>query len=627
MCSIAGRISYERYLNPTISLIQQHRGPNDLGQHFEELNGKCIHLIHNRLSIIDLSIAGHQPMISDDGNAVLIYNGEIYNFESLRTKHLAHEPFHSRCDTEVVLRLYQKLGITFVKELNGDFAMAILDKRLNKLFLIRDHFGVKPLYYISNGTCFAFASEIKALIAFGIPPKLNVEGLSNYFVFKYSPLQETLFAGIVRLPPSHYLEYDIPSGVSRIERYWKVTKISLPENVEQLRSRLYELIKEAVEIRLMSDVPLGTFFSGGLDSSIIASFLKNKSEITHYTARKSANDLKKEGTTSDYEFAQKLGKDWQMRLVPIDIGSEVANPDLIRTIAYFSDDLIADGSQIPSFLITKEASKSSVVILSGMGADELFCGYKGHQLALLAKYTDHLPAFFKKPLFSYLSDLKPGVGYFKAYKRHLKTFGNYQSYDKAKFGLFSIVGDYTNALSVLNQASDTPIEIINSYFENENSVFDNLFQFELDNFLVKNLHYVDRMCMANSMEGRVPFLDYRLVEFAFSLPVKMKLSPSGKTKLILKETFNDILPTDLIRRRKAGFGMPLRSILSSRKKVDGLLDYDLFNGLGHFSVDSIHRIINNHVDGMEDNSALMFALISFQYWYKMWIDASTHPTA
>ncbi len=619
MCGIIGIISKDYFILDKIDKTLHHRGPNDSGQYSTVIENKSILFFHNRLSIIDLTMAGHQPMISKDKETVLIYNGELYNYEELRKKYLSNVSFHSRTDTEVILELYEKFGINFVKELNGDFAMAILDKRLSRIYLIRDHFGVKPLYFASSKDQFIFGSEIKAILEAGVAPKLNSSGLSNYFVFKYSPLQETLFEGVNRLPPAHYLEFEIGSGEYSINRYWQVSKIELPNKNKELKQKLFELLKNAVEIRLMSDVPVGTFFSGGIDSSIIAYFLKNKGEITHYTARKSAIDLKKEGTTSDYHFASSLAKSWGLNLVPVDISSSEANPELINLIQYYSDDLIADGSQIPSYLISKEARKSSVVILSGMGADEIFCGYKGHQLALLADYMDSLPTILTRPVYKIFSKLDPGRGRFKAYKRHLKQFGRYHSYGKAKYGLYSIVGDYQNAVSLLRNSDNSAMRIIQDYFDNENSVIDNLFHFDTDNFLVKNLHYVDRMCMANSMEGRVPFLDYRVVEFAFSLQKNNKISTFGTTKHLLKETFQEVLPKQLIHRRKAAFGMPLRSILSSRDKVNILLDFEFFYGLGHFSIENIQRVIDNHISGREDNSALIYALISFQFWYKKWI--------
>jgi asparagine synthase (glutamine-hydrolysing) len=620
MCGISGYISPHSFDGSASRASLQHRGPDSSGEYRETIAGKKVCLQHTRLSIIDLSNAGHQPMISNDGTCVIIYNGEVYNFKELKSRFLKGYRFNSQTDTEVILCLYQKLGISFVKELNGDFAIALLDKANSKFYLIRDHFGVKPLYYfIKNGDLF-FGSEIKSILAYGINPEMDEEALENYFVFKYSPQSNTLFKNIRRLPPSHFLELDISNGHHSLSKYWAISKIVLPESYSRRKEELYSLIEDAVKIRLMSDVPVGTFFSGGIDSSIIAWFLKDIPQITHYTARKTLVDLQKEGTTSDFHFAEMLSRIWGLNLIPVDISSSEANADLIDKTLWFSDDLIADGSQIPSWLITGEARKTSTVMLSGMGADELFFGYKGHQLAFLAKKFSNFPSFILNPVIHLLASLNQGKGIFKPYKRHLKQFGRYYSgFGKNRYGMFSVVGDYYNAVTLLNNPQHTAMNIFDSYFNNDEDIFDNLFRFDQENFLVKNLHYVDRMCMANSMEGRVPFLDCRIAEFAYSLPLDEKISPFGDTKRIMKDCFSPVLPKALIARRKAGFGMPLRSIFSSEKKVYELLDIGFFSGFNIINIDHIKRIIKNHIDGKEDNASLIYALISFRLWYEMWI--------
>jgi asparagine synthase (glutamine-hydrolysing) len=255
-----------------------------------------------------------------------------------------------------------------------------------------------------------------------------------------------------------------------------------------------------------------------------------------------------------------------------------------------------------------------------MGADELFCGYKSHQLAFLANKLDRFPTGITNTVARMLAGLNQGKGLFKPYKRHLRQFGKYYTRGNLKYGFFTVVGDYENAVSLLKNPQGSSLKVFEEYFVSGRNVFDSIFHFERENFLVKNLHYVDRMCMANSMEGRVPFLDYRIAEFAYNLPVEYKLSGTGITKRILKDTFRTILPDDIIRRRKAGFGMPLRSIFSSEKKVYDLLNLDFFGGFGEFCPDQIRRIINNHIIGREDNSALIYALISFRLWHSMWLE-------
>jgi asparagine synthase (glutamine-hydrolysing) len=620
MCGISGYIALNDQNHEASLLIQQHRGPDAKGKFLDEIAGKKICLQHTRLSIIDLSEAGRQPMVTEDKTCVIIYNGEVYNFLELKKKYLSAYHFHSRTDTEVILNLYHKLGIAFLKELNGDFAIAILDKRINRLFLARDHFGVKPLYFFDSLGGFYYGSEIKAILGFGIDPVLDKEAIENYLVFKYSPQNSTLFSGIQALPPAHYLELDIVSGKYAINSFWLLSKKWTGKIFRECSHELFDLMSDAVNIRLMADVPVGTFFSGGIDSSIIASFLRDKPQITHYTARKSQNDLAREGTSSDFYYAERLAHVWGLHLIPVDIGSQEANHELINTSVYFGDDLIADGSQIPSYLITREARKSSVVILSGMGADELFYGYKGHQLAFIADKLDRLPSILTNPVTHVLAGLNQGKGLFKPYKRHLRQFGKYYNKGSLKYGFFGIVGDYDNAVSLLKSPQGSALKVFGNYFGSGGDVFDNLFHFERENFLVKNLHYVDRMCMANSMEARVPFLDYRVAEFAYNLPVNYKLSGTGTTKRILKDAFKVILPPKVIHRRKAGFGMPLRSIFSSEAKVYELLELEFYAGFNEFNADAIKLIVNNHISGKEDNAALIYALISFRLWHRMWFE-------
>lgn len=599
-----------------------HRGPDGGGVHCEIINGRQIWLGHRRLSIIDLSQAGCQPMKSADGQFVLVFNGEIYNYRSLRDRYLSDRVFTSQTDSEVLLGLYEKYGIDCLRYLNGDFAFCILDKKRQKMFLVRDRVGVKPLYYYNHGKVFAFASEIKAFKAAGLLLELETDQLQNYFVFKYVPGDATLFRHVKRITPGCWLEYDLGAGNFKVHRYWTLKKDPVYDSLkmDEAQEVLYDLLKDSSSIRLMSDVPVGTFFSGGMDSSAIAYFIKDIPAITHYTARKAKEDLGREGSSSDYFYARKLAAEWGLNLVPIDIGQSETNSELIRQVISFSDDLIADGSQIPSFLITREAGKMSKVMLSGMGGDELFYGYAGHQISLLAFYLDKWPAILARGGAKLGASLAQGRGMFKPYRRYLHKFGKYFNSPRSeRYGAYNLVGDLKNALSVCHDSSQPAFDIFQHYFGNDDELFDQIHRFEIENFLVKNLHYLDRMCMANSVEGRVPFLDHRLVEFAFSLPRKFKLSGLGCTKVILKETMKSHFPKYLVKRRKAAFGMPLRSIFSRQGKITGLLELDFFRNLDSISLDNIDRVIERHVSGREDNSALIYALISFQEWHKLFI--------
>ena len=622
MCGITGSVSRSHFDVKSMLNAIKHRGPDATGSIEKKISDKNIFLGHQRLSIVDVSSAGHQPMSTGNEKIHIVFNGEIYNFKALRRAHLADYSFNSETDTETILYLYEKYGIDFINDLNGDFSFAILDEFKGKLFLARDRVGVKPLYYFNSGGHFLFASEIKSILASGLTFELDKEQVENFLVFKYQPENNTLIKNIERVPPGHIAELDINSGKLKFTCYWKLKKDkeTAALNYNESTDYLKELLTDSVDLQLMADVPIGTFFSGGVDSSIIASLVKDHKEITHYTARKSAEDLKKEGSSSDYDYAIKLGRQWGLDLVAVDIGSDKANLDLIQKTLYYSDDLIADGSQIPSYLITREAVKKSTVMLSGMGADELFYGYPGHQISLLSSYLNKLPGGISKGISSFFSSLEVGKGHFKPYKRFLQKLGKYNHLGASRFGFLNIVGDYNNSVSLLKKHQGSALEIFNSYFLETENTFDAITHFEFNNFLVKNLHYVDRMSMANAVEGRVPFLDYRLVEFAYSIPREYKISHFGTGKRILKDAFSAELPAYLIKRRKAGFGMPFRSIFSERKKINSLLDIRFFSDMDIFSIEHLNKIIDSHINGYEDNSALIYALISFQEWYKIFLN-------
>ncbi len=622
MCGIAGYFSEKETNGHAMMKAILHRGPDSSGYFEEVIGGRKLFFGHQRLSIIDLSESGSQPMQTLDGLITIIFNGEIYNFQKLKQQYLKECKFRSSTDTEVLLYLYEKLGIEFVKLLRGDYAIAIYNKPARKFFLIRDHVGIKPLYYYSDSSSFVFASEIKSILAAGVIPGLNQDQLQNYFVFKYVPGNETLFSGIKRIPPGHYLEYHLDENFFSINEFWKLKKDKQFEGISynEAKEFLFEKLDQSVNMQLMADVPIGTFFSGGVDSSIIAYFIKDNKEIIHYSARKNEDDLKKEGTTSDFFYANKLAQAWNLNLSPVDIGSNETTTEIIRKTIHYSDDLIADGSQIPSYLITRQAGKKSRVMLSGMGADELLFGYPGHQISLISEMMDYFPRPISAGLNKFFASLKQGKGSFKAYRRYLYKLGSYYHHGRKRYGFFNIIGNVEDAVNMCTSNGDALQILFESYFENDADVFDNITKFEFDNFLVKNLHYIDRMSMANSVESRVPFLDKEVIEFAYSLPRKFKLPSPAKTKHILKDAFTKRLPDYVLHRRKAGFGMPLRSIFSKQSNVSQLLDMNFFSSFSYFKRTDIENAISNHLVGKVDNSALIYALISYQEWYKMFVN-------
>lgn len=616
MCGIAGYVSKREWSGSAMVDSLIHRGPDGRGAYTEKWGEHNVFMGHTRLAIVDLSKNGQQPMMSHRREGVIAFNGEIYNFETLRQSLKSSVPFRSTTDTEVLLELLAKRGMEALPELNGDFAFAYLDRNNQKFYLVRDRLGIKPLYFSWHSGTLHFGSEIKAVLAGGVSAELETDNLQRYFAFKYSPGQETLFRGIERIPPAHYLCMDLQSGQLTTHKYWSPQKVEVGKTYSDRCEELRELLTDSVKMRLVADVPVSTFLSGGLDSSIIASILRNEKDIRHYCATKDEKDIRAEGTSSDAAFADSLAADWALNYTRIPIGNQSLTPEMIRTTLRFSDDLIADGSQIPSYLITQNASAKSTVVLTGMGADELFFGYAGHIITRWADQLDGAPSLLSGAMAKTMAMAHPGKGRLKAVKRYLYKLGRYYRHPH-RFAPLSVVGDWNTSLSVFPGDESALESLLEKY--HSPSGLQSLEGFERDNFLVKNLHYTDRMSMANGMESRVPFLDHRLVEWAYSLPFSDRLSGVAHTKRILKDSFKADLPTGILKRRKAGFGMPLRSLLANPETVSQLMDPAFFANFDGFNADSIQRIITDHRAGVADHSSVIYSLISFEHWYKMYI--------
>ncbi len=607
MCGILGYISDAPAAFDAAAALKAlvHRGPDHAAHFAESTAGKTVVLGHTRLSIIDLTDAGNQPM--HDGPVSMVYNGEVYNYRELKAKYLKGETFRSGTDTEVVLKLYRKLGARFVEELNGDFAIAILDREQKKFFLYRDRLGVKPIYLHRSRGMLAFASEINTFKAAGLPLTFDEGGIGNFLVFKYSPGQSTLYKETERLAPGHFLETDLETGAETLHRYWslrekrKVWTGSYGEAKEVLREKL----GAAVQRRLTADVPISNYLSGGLDSSVIAHYLRG-GDHTHYCAVKHAADLRAEGTTSDGYYARKLAADWDLKLTEIAIGGEQLTESHIAAAARACDDPIADGSVIPAMLIAEQAAREHRVVLSGMGADELFMGYNGHLLQRLSSLSAKVPGL-QSAMGPALRKVAAGRGPFKAYRRYLQKWGNNLGKDFEP-GRYSLVGDVDSALSLF-KGEHRYGEVFAPYFTDEEDPALAMLYFETDNFLVKNLHYLDRSSMAYGLESRVPYLDHALVEWAAGLPEHYKLDRRLRSKAILKDAYADVIPAYVTKRRKAGFGMPLRSLFSNPALLDRLLPEASCESLGCIDMNALRRIKAEHLSGEKDQSALMYAVV------------------
>jgi asparagine synthase (glutamine-hydrolysing) len=437
--------------------------------------------------------------------------------------------------------------------------------------------------------------------------------IGNYLVFKYTPGQNTFYREVDRLEPGHQIQVNLDTGVSIKEPYWNLNHgaESFRGSYADAQSELRRLLKNAVESRLVGDVPIANYLSGGLDSSIIAHYLRG-GHHKHYCAVKQKADLQAEGTSSDGFYARKLADEWNLDMEEISIGLDQLTPELISEAVWACDDLIADGSVIPAMRIAKHAAVDHRVVLSGMGADELFLGYNGHMLLRLSEYAGTIPGL-KSMLAPMFRKVAAGKGPFLAYRRYLQKWGNNLGKDFEP-GRYSVVGDLDSALSVFKGKAGYE-GVFSPYFDHGGDMWDGLLRFETDNFLVKNLHYLDRSSMAYGLESRVPFLDHKVVEFAASLPVGFKLGWDLQSKRILKDAYGDVLPRYITHRRKAGFGMPLRALLARPEVLNSLLPIDFYAGFGSFDVDAIKRLITAHQSGKQDQSALIYALIAFRFWW------------
>ncbi|MCX7975300.1 MAG: asparagine synthase (glutamine-hydrolyzing) [Candidatus Aminicenantes bacterium] len=603
----------ETVLRMTQTLI--HRGPDEDGFYDDDL----LSLGMRRLKIIDL-VTGRQPIANEDKSIWTVYNGEIFNFLDLRSElekrgHL----FKTKSDTEVIVHLYEEEGIDFVHRLNGMFAIALWDKRNKRLCLYRDRLGIKPLHYSLLPDGLIFASEIKALLAAGIDREIDLEALSQFFSFEFIPAPRTIFKKIKKLLPGHRLIYQ--GEALKIEKYWDVTfePDDPPRAINEYSEEILVRLREAVRKRLISDVPLGVFLSGGLDSSTVTALMKevDTSPIKTFSIgfrEKSFNELHYARLVANF-----LQTDHQEFVVEPQLVTE-----LVPKLMNYLDEPLADASVIPTFLISYLARKQVTVALAGDGGDELFAGYDTYKAYRLATYYRKLPRFLNWPIKS-LVNLLPASNQRLSFEFKAKKFllgidyppeianyiwwGAYPPQEKIK--LFSP--------QFRENIKKNPYEPIAWHLRNcqAKDPLDRIFYLDLklylqDDLLVK----VDRMSMANSLEIRVPFLDYTFVEFAARIPNHLKLK-GFESKYILKKAMAGRLPPEIFKRPKIGFDIPLGAWISRDLKsfVLDILSPQNLSRHGFFNQWYIEQKLKEHLRGQHNHRQLLWPIIIFQFWY------------
>ncbi len=620
ICGIYSKSSEEISRDIIIKMrdVMIHRGPDDAGLYI----APHIALGHRRLSIIDLSPAGHQPMSNEDGTLWIVCNGEIYNYLELREDLIKRgHIFKSKTDTEVILHLFEENGIKSLDFLNGMFAFAIFDKQNKTLTLVRDRLGVKPLYYFYDGKQFAFASELKALLCIpGIGRAIRKSSLNDYFCYSMVPAPNTIFENIYKLKPAHFLQFSIESkGIPQQISYWHLKFLPDYDKTEdEWVEETFYLLKDAVQKRLISDVPLGVFLSGGIDSSLITAIT---AKITGHPIKTFSIGFKEE-SHNELPIARKVAEKYKTEaheeILEIDALSIL--PKLVKQC----DEPFADSSIIPTYYVCKTAKQFVTVALSGDGGDEPFAGYNQYYRAFQRHFYDFFPNEIRSSFFKMIqSRLHYTNPYFTKIARLSLKYPWEQNFTYSYFPY-----DPLNT-ACLMPAWKSNVELQCAYYKEllpevkekdfltQMQYFD--FNMALPNdFLVK----VDRASMLNSLEVRNPFLDYRLVELAGSIPSSIKMK-GGKLKYILKRIATQLLPAEVVNHPKKGFSIPLqlwfhghflehvKEILNEGLSVNqGFLDRNKINYLIELQSSHKARDLHNY----------LWQLLVFEYWCREYLN-------
>lgn len=614
MCGIAGILNFDPNRSADADLLSRmtraltHRGPDGEGFYADGPVG----LGHRRLSIIDLA-GGAQPLSNEDGTVWISFNGEIFNFKDLRRLlEAAGHRFKTESDTECIVHLYEEYGTGCAEHLVGQFAFAIWDRRKRRLFLARDHVGIKPLFYHLDGTRLLFASEMKAILEEEtIDREMDLEALVEYLSYCYIPAPRTIFRSIRKLPAGHWLLWE--KDRVRTERFWEMPHLGEPPaSEEECAQRVGEMLREAVKGQLMSDVPLGAFLSGGVDSSIIVGLM---SELTGRPVKTFTIGFREEDF-SELPFARKVAEKYQTEHHELIVEPE--SVDLLPRLVSELDEPFADPASIPTYYVCRLAREHVTVCLSGDGGDEGFAGYLRYQWALKYAKLDGVPAGLRRVFFGQMARLLSGR-YGKAAERlsldPATRYGDFMGYLRgpALHGLLSPdVERSTSGRPDLARILELDARVSRADYLTRLQYID-IQTYLPDDILVKT----DRMSMLNSLEVRVPFVDHRILEYAATIPSAWRLG-----KGILKRAMEPLLPPEVLTRRKMGFGVPLKHwfrgdwreytrdlLLGKRARERGLLDARKVNAMA-----------DGYLNERGVKTTSMYTLVVLEEWCRQYLD-------
>src|SRR5437773_1233645 len=615
-----------------------HRGPDDCGIKVFTLPDQAVSLGHRRLSIIDLSAAGHQPMANEDETIWIVFNGEIYNFPELRNQLLAagHQ-FRSRTDTEVLLHGYEQWGIDFVRKLNGIFAFALWDSKRKLLHLVRDRYGVKPLYYWKQNHRLLFASEIKSLLCDpNLDREVDGDALLAYIKFRYCPEPLTLFKHVRKVPPGHVMTFGVEkaSSLRFYELVFPDTHAAADQKV--LARQLRDLLHQTVRRQMISDVPVGLFLSGGVDSGGLLAMARsfNPEPLKTFTIGFRREDQRFEGQPDDIRYARELARRFQTDHHEIILEPKIV--DLLPRVIWHLDDPIADPAAITSYLICQAARQQNTkVLLSGQGGDEVFCGYPWHLAIQLSRYYDRLPKPARVALEKLLGRLPAAKGGpLTATFRRLRKFNNSASlaFEERLIGFLSYAY-VENLQGLLGEHHASPInaglpERTHRELLKKSGgwhYIDRMLHLDMGTFLPSlNLAYTDKTSMAFGVEVRVPYIDNEIVDFMAAVPPSMKMRRTVR-KYLLKQALRGLVPDHILNRKKAGFGAPIRTWIVSdlKEMIDDLLCEANIRRRGFFDPAYVQRLIRENGEGFHDHNYLIYGLLSFELWCRVYLDRAT----
>jgi len=604
MCGIAGFVNNKDDKKTIIKKMTDriiHRGPDAEGFYIDD----DIALGHRRLSIIDLS-KGDQPIYNEDKSVVVVFNGEIYNYVEIKDElEKKGHKFKTNCDTEVLVHGYEEWKENLPKKLRGMFAFAIYDIKNKTLFISRDNFGIKPMYYYQNNDTFMFASEIKSFLEHpDFKKELNKELIAPYLSFSFTPTKETLFKGVYRLDPGTSITYK--DGHIKTNRYYNLTFDIKDSSYEKVVDDIDKLMKDSVEKHMISDVEVGSFLSSGVDSSYLVALARPDKTYTVGYSDKKYNEI---------EYAKNLTKE-----LGINNTSKVITKDeylnIIPKILYHLDEPTSDPAAVALYFVANLASKDVKVVLSGEGADEFFGGYNTYHADFDLSWYSKVPYFIRHAVAKVCSLLPEMRGINFLVRRGMKLEDYY-------IGVSRVYSEkeIKSFLKVKNSLKNKDItkEVYDEFKDKDNVT--KMQAIDINFWLIKDiLQKADRMTMANSLEGRVPFIDKEVFKYSSSLPFKYKVNKET-TKVALRDAAKKVIPTEAYKKKKLGFPVPLREWMKEddfaseiRKTFNKDISKELFN------VNHLNKLLNNHINGKKDNYKKVWTVYCFLKWYEVYFE-------